>query len=250
MSKVGSSSSPSTRTGSGRTNWVRSTLSPAASSGKKTTSPKSSGGKRFVEPYRLSEAQRQSMLAGLEDLSIGDEQSRSLFAAALEYGLATCRKLMEPANESPPPPREHSPSEEEVAIAALAQAADCLAQRLKELDDAASLMLQQELAESDRFQRSYGEDYLNCLGWEIQRVAGVAKPVQREAPQAPEEPPLSDDARRFILSAADAFEDCFEQAPTADPHSLFVGALEAVVQVTGIRVPTGGETLSQVLAQE
>lgn len=251
MSKVGSGSSPSTRTRTGakRSNWVRRALSPAASSGKKPSSTSSSGGKRFVEPYRLSDEQRQSIVAALEDLPIGDDQSRSLFTAALEYNLSTGRKLMEPVADPLPPPKEHKPGKEELAIAVLAQAAEGLAKHLQELESDASSLLQQELSKTDRFQRTYGENYLRCLGLELERIAGVAEPLKQSPPQTPVELTLSEDERRFILHTADAFKDCFELAPTAEPDSPFLRTLEAIIQATGIRIPTGSATLSQALTQ-
>jgi len=57
------------------------------------TSPKSSG-QRFVEPCRFTDAQRTSLLITLKELGIGDDESRSLFLAALEYDLARCQSLL------------------------------------------------------------------------------------------------------------------------------------------------------------
>jgi ABC-type transport system substrate-binding protein len=42
------------------------------------------------------------MLAPLEEMGFGDEESRTLFAAALEYDLASCPRLMDPPPEEAP----------------------------------------------------------------------------------------------------------------------------------------------------
>ena len=55
--------------------------------------PKASAKKRFVEPYRLSDEQRDAMLAPLAERGLGDAESRDLFAAALAYDIATCYEL-------------------------------------------------------------------------------------------------------------------------------------------------------------
>lgn len=250
MSKVGSSSSPTAGARSKRTNWIRHTISPTTGTANSTSS-RTSGGKRFVEPYRLSEAQRRAMLSPLEQQDIGDDESRSLFAAALEYDLAGCQELTEPAVPSPPAAPERPPSQEDLAITALAQAAESLAEQLRDLDDAAVLLLQQELADADRFRRSYGNDYLESLGYELRRVADAGEPHEQDVPTAPGgEPPISEDTRRFVLRAADAFEDCFELKPDAEPDSPFVAALAAIAEATGIGIPTDQSNLSRILAQD
>jgi hypothetical protein len=247
MSKAGSSSSPTTGARSSRTYWVRSNVSPLL--GGKSTSSKTPGDKRFVEPYRLSEDQRCAILAPLEDRGVGDEESRELFAAALEYDLASCSRLKEQANEPLPSTQERSPSEEDAAIAALVEAAKSLAQRLQGLDDVASHLLRQELEDSDRFRRNYGEDYLESLGRELRRVAEIGEPLEQGTPAARKRS-LSADARRFILRAADAFEACFELTPNAGPNSPFVATLEAIIAITGIGVPTDAAAVTRVLAQD
>ena len=55
---------------------------------------KAATGPRFVEPCRLEAAQRAALLAALESEGLGDDDSRQIFLAALEYDLAGCRQLM------------------------------------------------------------------------------------------------------------------------------------------------------------
>lgn len=245
---MASSSSRATGAHSKRTDWARRALSPATDSGR-STSPETSGGKRFIEPYRLSEEQRRAMLVSLEQRQIGDEETRALFVASLEYGLAICPRLAAPAGPSPPPAREHPPDKENPAIAALAEAAENLALRIEGLDDATSRRLQHELEDGDRFQRSYNEEYLQSLDCELRRFADIGEPPGQNAPSTSGEPVRAENTRRFVLHAADAFEDCFEIVPDAKPDSPFVTALEAIVAVVGISIPTDPATLARVLGQ-
>lgn len=245
MSKAGSDSSPSTRLRSGRTYWVRRGLSPSARKERASASqPK--GGKRFVEPYRLSDAQRAVLLGHLENQGTGDAGSRSLFAAAMEYDLAGCQVLAEQANEAPQPPPQLGPSDE--ALAALAETARSLADQLSRLDAQAAQRLRQGLGETDRFKRTYGEGYLSCLRQELLRIgsAGEADTPRHEvaAERAPE---VNEIARRFVARAASAFGECFELAASSEPGSPFPQALEAIAAATGIRFPTDQRTLADIL---
>ena len=246
---MASSSSRATGAHSKRTDWARRAPSTAADSGR-SSSTETSGGKRFIEPYRLSEEQRRTMLVSLEKRQIGDAETRPLFVASLEYGLAICPQLVVPVGPSAPPAQEHPPDKEDPAIAALAEAAESLALRLEGLDDDAWRLLQRELEDRDRFQRRYNEEYLTFLDCELRRFANIGEPPARNAPSASDEPALAEDARRFVLRAAGAFEDCFEVAPDAEPDSPFVTALETIVAVVGIKVPTDPATLSRVLGQD
>jgi hypothetical protein len=189
------------------------------------------------------------MLVALEQRQIGDEETRALFVASLEYGLAICPRLAALADPSPRPAQEHPPGEENPAIAALAEAAKNLALRIEGLDDAASRQLQHELEDRDRFQRSYNEEYLKSLDCELRRFADIGEPPEQNAPSASGEPAHAEDTRRFVLHAADAFEDCFEIVPGVEPNSPFVAALEAIVAVVGIRVLTGPAALALVLGR-
>jgi len=247
MSKVGSDSSSSTRAHARRSYWVRSAVS-LSTDGEKPTVPKKTGGKRFVEPYRLSAEQRALILVTLAERSVGDDESRNLFAAAMEYDLASCHRLTEPetqasAAKQPPDSKEYA------ALTALAAAAERLAAEIKGLNDVASQRLQEGLEATDRFQRSYGGDYLKSLRYELMRLVSVGQSPELFTPTTPREHTLSEEAHRFVLRAADAFEACFELAPDARGDSPFVAAVEAIVAATGIRVPTDRAILAQILDQ-
>jgi hypothetical protein len=128
----------------------------------------------------------------------------------------------------------------------LATAAAALADALTALEPTAADRLLAGLKQADRFKRDYSADYLDALRGELARIATAAEPPVA-APEPPRPAPLPEEAKRFILRAADAFRDCFEQKPTAEPDSPFLVALGAVVTATGIPIPTDPQTLAQVL---
>jgi hypothetical protein len=255
-----------------------------------TGMPKASGKKRFVEPYRLSDEQRDAMLAPLAERGLGDAESRDLFAAALAYDIATCYELTTaepmPEPESPPavaqaaaqvearPPRSkgRAPVAEPAAVPAvspalveLAEAARTLSRCLQALDAGVKTSLFKTLRDADRFQRGYDDAYLIALTGELTRLVEGAAPqplavatieTSTEAPvalapvPAPRKvtaPKPSPAARQFIIRAADAFEECFDQAPTAQVGGPFTAMLKALAMATGIRIPTDARNLAEIL---
>ena len=264
--------------------------------------PKAIPKKRFVEPYRLSDEQRDAMLAPLAERGLGDAESRGLFAAALAYDIATCYELTtaQPAPEQTPEPTpapvpDASPkvlqavaqsgarpgrgkgraprAEPEVlptvppALAELAEAARTLSGRLQALDAEYRTRLFQALHQGDRFQRGYDDAYLLALTGELARLAegaapqptavataeaGPELPAALAPPPAPKKVPVpkpSPAARQFIIRAADAFEECFDQAPTAQVGGPFAAMLKALAVATGIRIPTDARNLAEILRQ-
>lgn len=285
MGKVAPEPLVSQRTHSGRSYWVRNVLASARDNADAAdTIPTAKGvpksqqtKKRFVEPYRLSDEQRAAMLAPLADRGIGDPESRELFAAALAYDLATCYELTV-AN----PDRAAAPASDEVAaeltrqaptkpqarkvsgkgaldpaLAELTLAAQALAAHIEALGAEARTSLLQGLREGDRFRRGYDDDYLSALHGELLRIvlgasAGSSDDAVSSARRAPaptrlEVPKPSPAARQFIARAAGAFEQCFDQGPTAQVGGPFAAMLKALVAVTGVRIPTDARNLADML---
>ncbi len=242
MSKArDNTSEPNIAANKGR-HWVRKTT--------KTPSQAEAGTKtrkrqRFVEPYRLSDEQRAAMLIPLERLGIGDEETRSLFSAALEYDLASCRDTIGQAEDAATDPEPPSPGPEDLHLSALHHAAQALADSLKALDEAPKTRLQQALKDSDRFRRSYDDEYFSMLRYELLRLAAVAKPVQQ--PEPPAKPLVSESARQFVVRAADAFEECFDTKATARVNGPFLLTLKAIVTAIGIRIPTDAGSVATLL---
>ncbi len=237
--------------------------------------------KRFVEPYRLSDEQRAAMLAPLAERGIGDHESRDLFAAALAYDLATCYELTvanperagaqapdaalaQPIGQAPTKSQTRKAASKtsqavplDPALAELAEAARALAAGLDALGAEARASLLQGLREGDRFRRGYDDDYLAALRGELLRMAlstgaagedVAASPTPPEPPlQRAEVPKPSPAARQFIARAAGAFEECFDQTPTAQVGGPFSAMIKALVAVTGVRIPTDARNLAEML---
>ena len=221
--------------------WVRNTT--------KTPNPveaKPRKRQRFVEPYRLSDEQRSAMLVPLEHLGIGDKETRSLFSAAMEYDLASCHSADEPtdavATDSKP---ESSADDFRLSLSPLHDAARDLAERLKALDETARARLQQTLKETDRFRRTYDDEYFGVLRYELLRLAAVTKPPEQPVPNA--KPAISEAAQRFVVRAADAFEECFDLKATAQVGGPFLLTLKAIAAATGIQIPTDAGSIAGLL---
>jgi hypothetical protein len=272
------------RTHGRRSYWVRNLPAAAKDDPDATEAHTASKGlpkspstkKRFVEPYRLSDAQRAAMVAPLAEGRIGDPESRELFAAALAYDLATCYDLMAAspdgtaapaATETAAAPAGRAPGKTQgrktartavpaPALAELADVAKTLAARLDGLEGAVRTALLHGLAENDPFHRGYDEAYLAALRGELMRIAlctGAKVPVpgaEQPAPLAkPPTPKPSPAARQFIARAAGAFEECFDQAPTAQVGGPFAAMLKALATATGLRIPTDARTLADLLGR-
>jgi|GEM_PF-1342323 len=251
MSKASSISAPSASGHGSRDAVVRGARAFPAGTQEPAPPTKRPSSTRFVEPYRLDAEQRTAILSRLREQNIGDEESRNLFVAALEYDLASCERLMAPAQEpSASDHQENDSAPDAAAIAALVETAEKLAHQLANLDAATSLRLQQELESTRHLRRGYGEDYVGTLLGELRRVASVGKLLDRLAESVPPRPPYSDGARRFIRRIADAFEDCFELAPDTRPDSPFPIALDAIVTATDIDVPTDQDALTRILGRD
>ncbi len=289
MGKVAPEPSVSQRTHSGRSYWVRNVLASTRDNAAADTSHTAKGvpkptttKKRFVEPYRLSDEQRAGMLAPLADRGIGDPESRELFAAALAYDLATCYELtVANADQVAPHPSdevnaqragqkpakstarqagrkvalEPAPAE----LVDLAEVSRALAGRIDALGAEARTSLLRGLSEGDRFHRGYDDDYLAALRGELLRIAlgvgtaggdvAAAPPPPAPPPPRPAVPKPSPAARQFVARAAGAFDQCFDQAPTAQAGGPFAAMLKALVAVTGVLIPTDARNLAEMLGR-
>jgi len=249
MNNVSSDSPTISRLRSGRTYWVRSNLAaPTKDNVNAHRSPdKQVSKKRFVEPVRLSDSQRGEILDLLEKRGIGDAESRNLFVSAMEYDLAGCDIGNRPSG--PAVADSGTPSATDGMLAGLGTAAERLMQRLAALDEAEVKRLLQHLSAADHFKRSYGEPYLTALQIELNRIVTVTAPTKQAVNAATTTTPaLSDAARRFVQRTADAFRDCFEEEPTIERGSPFMTAFEAVVVVSGVKVPIDPTTIREILA--
>mgnify|MGYP001281168798 CR=1 FL=1 len=143
-------------------------------------------GPRFVEPCRFGPAQRAALLSMLEAEDLGDEDSRQIFLAALEYDLAGCRRLLDempaageqvqsdttPDPASIPPPSDTAPDPALIPSSSptrftLAHLAGELAQALAELTPTQRATLLGALEDSDCLARGYGNAYLDSMRLEL-----------------------------------------------------------------------------------
>lgn len=207
----------------------------------------------FLEPYRLCEARRAALLELLAGHAVGDPESRDLFAAAVEYGIASCR-----AGSRTTLPRPEAVPERvdpEGTLGALAEAARLLAERLKALGEQERGAILNRLGASDPFGRVHDTAYLDAVGREVSRVAEAATASLEAAPPAPDKGPgrgrptvpVADAARRLILRVADAYEDCFEAKVQPETGPAFVPVLRLLGEEAGIAVPSDPASLQEVL---
>jgi hypothetical protein len=234
-------------TRSGRTYWVRANLPSDLAVDITPASPKKSG-KRFLEPFRLGDAQRGSLVAALAHRGIGDEESRNLYIAAMEYDLAGCRQLLEGAPRTPASPEANPDAAPatDPALLKLAEAAKALADSLSALDAAQRVLLARELENTDCFARLYGEAYIDALRLELNRL-GTAIQAKKGALEVAKPAPVTREIRDFLRRAADAFGDCFETNPSTQPDSPFLHALRALSEVTGLALPLDEPSLTDIL---
>jgi len=216
------------------------------------TSPKSSG-QRFVEPCRFTDAQRTSLLITLKELGIGDDESRSLFLAALEYDLARCQSLLAVnpgsinAVTSPQPPRP-TVSATDPLLSALASAATAAAKSLAELNEQQRCLLTQKMTESDCLSRGYSQNFLEALRLELEHLgAALREEVANPESLAPQAPMMNPEMLSFLHRFADAFIDCFEMEPDAKSQSPFPLILRAFTEATGLPIAIEGSQLEAIL---
>jgi hypothetical protein len=218
----------------------------------------------FLEPYRLSEAGRAALLQCLTDRAVGDPDSRELFAAAVEYGIAGCRATT--AKDSRPPaktPVAVEPVAPPTApLATLAETARLLARELDALDTPSRDAIAGRLRTSDPFDRLHDHAYLDAVRREVARIAEAAFALLDAAPAsstpalapASAEPSAPDDslgetARRLARRIADAYESCFETKVETAAGSPFIPVLRLVAAEAGIAMPAEDTRVCAVLAR-
>lgn len=196
-------------------------------------------GPRFVEPCRLEASQRAALLTALEAEGLGDEDSRQIFLAALEYDLAGCRRLLAEQKLPPPaspeavlitpsppiaveaaaitPPSSATPAS---ALADLADLAGNLAQALAELIPAQRETLQWLLEASDCLGRGYGDSYLDTLRLELLHLqAAFHFPAAGLNPQAASVPSTGTGLETQTATANSSAPGPENQAMPANPSA-------------------------------
>lgn len=218
---------------------------------------------QFIEPARLSDAGRALLIERLDRHSIGDPESRELFAAAVEYAIASARPKTKQAVEDTAPtcarPQDTASARPPIAtsaLAALTAAATELERCLRALDEPTVDVLLAELRACDPFDRAHDRAYLEALARELKRleqtaarVRSVASSQVRADPASVERSPALDaSARRLVARLADAYVACFEIKSPAVAQSAFVPILRCVAEQAGIVLPDSDQALRAALA--
>lgn len=247
MTKPGTHSPVPARSSGTRSYWVKSPRASAPG-----TDPQISAAgrnaKHFVEPVRLDQRQRASLLQALKGLRVGDTFGREIFLAAIEYDLANYQQ--QAASEPPAPAREPAPQPapgaEDETLGQLAAAIQSVCEQIDALDEAARTNLLQDLHQGDRFQRSYDARYLSELRCELELLGQACTSTPVAAPSSGPVA-LSASGRQLISRLADAYADCFETKPTTAPDGAFAQLLTHLFQITAIALPTDESALKQAL---
>lgn len=241
---------PSARSGGGnRSYWVKS-LTPTGGESGEVPATGDSESPRFVEPFRFDAKQKNALLQLLRRLRIGDTDGREIFMVAIAYDLAAyqAQAANAPAAlEQPEAPQV--PSSLGLALEPMAAAVAGLCAQLDALDSLGRERLVAELQRGDRFQRGYDERYLTELRCELDLLGQVCStPAQTGVQAPPQSPTLSPQARHLLARLANAYSDCFEDQPTADPEGSFAQVVAQLCQIAAIELPTDADSLTHALA--
>ena len=213
-----------------RTRLIRTTGT-AKNRSNKSAKPGSQKKSHFVEPYRFDTEKRATLMKTLQECKLGDGEGQRLFVTALEFELGAIRQMSSERTQSAPT----AAATAEPQLEAVAQAAHGLQERLGELVPERREQLVRSLTNSDRFKRIYGADYLQELSSELVRLTAacaVDAPVQPISdPQADEET-----SARFYAMLANAYTECFDQAPSASRSAPFLKVARSVIELTDICV--------------
>lgn len=274
MRKALSSENPPVKEGSGRRYWMRaSPIGPKAIAGE--PSGKRGQKARFLEPYRLSQARRGTLIDLLASGGVSDRDGRELFASAIEYDIANARQTLARELPLPAPPQTSEqpaadascPNEQPKAVAKgpalpadLAHTARSLAERIAGLDGRAKAAIVEVVQALDPFGRRYDGTYLEVLGVELRRLADAVgseppdpdpsadePPAQPAPAQVVVDPPLGEGARRFLRRVARVYEEVLESTADPSPGGTFAAVLRLASEEAGIALPRDPDTLADVL---
>lgn len=249
MARTPTPQPPTGRSGGSRSYWVKSLGPPGGQPGS-ASAEADAGATRFVEPFHFDDKQRNALLALLRRLRIGDTDGREIFMVAIAYDLAAYKQQQgsEPPPAQPPAPQSAEP--QGLGMGPMASAIAALCEQLDALDEEGRERLIAVLQQGDRFQRGYDARYLTELRCELDLLAQVcANPKTEATPAQPPPPVLSPQARHLLARLANAYRDCFEDPPSADPAGPFAHVVIQLCQIAAIDLPTDEDSLGQALAE-
>ncbi len=208
---------------------------------------------RFLEPYRFDADQRSALLAALQQQRLGDDSSRRLFVAALEYEIGAFRQMEEQANEAPDAPQPTAADSVNPELERMRQAAITLRDLMLQTPEHIQDDLQKKLNESDLFCRIYDTRYLKNLRCEIERIATACELLgQQRCGSTPPEPNTSSaelaNGRRLVRMLAHTYSECFDAQPSPESKSPFGRIVDTVIELTGIAARCNDSVLRDSLA--
>ena len=188
---------------------------------------------RFVEPLRLTNAQKQAIVQALKEAHIGDYESRHLYAGAAEYELAAFQQYARFEEVAVPTAPEHR---SETSLSGLKLAADELIGQIAQTAADRVAALEQRSSVPDRPLRPGWVTQLRCELLRIARACEHPHEIDQPATTACvwRADPVS--TRRFVQSAVRTFEECFDRKAGIEPGSPFRFALDLVTSTAGIRL--------------
>ncbi|WP_295580312.1 hypothetical protein [uncultured Lamprocystis sp.] len=256
MRKATTDSPANGQDGGRRGQWVRAHPPPPVPA-EETAAPRPPQA-RFLEPYRLSDAQREALLAPLIAAAVGDAESHALFVSAIAYDLAKFRRAaLSPEPEVAPPPDTVAPPLEQArsnpTLEEIVATANILAGRLRGLSDTERAAIGTAMRACDRFQRTYDDDYFDALRGELERVSvAVARLTAHPTPVSPSRtmPIFTDIGRRFVRRLAQIYEQCLDTKPAATPDSPFIAVLILLAAAAGVSLPSEPAAVAAVLADK
>lgn len=210
----------------------------------------------FVAPYRFDNSKRKELLKTLKQRDIGDDPSRNLFIAALEYEIGAFRRATldaepnsTPEGPSAAPLPETQPASEE--LARLHAAVQNLIQALQQASGPSGKALLDELGRNDAFRRRYEPEYLKALDAELTKLLSVCEPLAA-LPALPSEDHAKtarvlETSRRLAAMLAHTYSECFEAQPTASEEGPFHHVVNAIIALTGIEARADSEILRSAL---
>lgn len=214
------------------------------STGKKGKSPKS----RFIAPFYFKDVDQDAIRGMLQDASLSDDDSRSLFITAAEYEVGALQLALRDEPALKPVPKAKIPSEEDTQLEQLGDSAQQLIGALGKTNKTARKRLGRRLSEDDVFHRQHGEDYFAQVSQELKRIVDIC--AQYQTPAAPETPPVSENVRKFVVQLARIFSECLEVELDESTEEIFCRILCIIRDDAELYIPCEPEVVSGLLNEK
>lgn len=190
-----------------------------------------------MKPHFFDDGQKEAVEAALERLGVGDDKSRRIFKIALDYELTEYQKRCQ--HEAGKEPVVES----DESLDKISAAAGALSEMLRQLPGESLDKLSEKLSAADAYARKYNGRYLDALQDEIGRVSDACKGVVEVASGGGRE---SLD-RHLVAMIANAYSECFEQAPLAAGGVPFLDLLKSIMAISHLDISGDKKVLKRWL---